>query len=124
MSAGVFTETFYLADYTVDAVHPIRVQPETIAATDGTVDNDPPAPVGVIPISARVSGSRRGLGLFSRTVTMKVAGTPPTGYSATSIVRIPVLTPTAYAAFRPKGTIITYLGTTWTVLSGQAEVAR
>jgi hypothetical protein len=124
MSAGAFVLETYEASYAADTFHPIRVQPETLLATaDGSAN--PGATEAVTnPISARVTGSRRSLGLFARMVRLKVQGTPPAGYSTNSIVTIPVLTETAFTAFRTVGTTITYLSASWVVIGSMPENVR
>lgn len=114
MSAGAFTFTVYTASYADGAAHPIRVQPETLAATAGGIANAAADGVDANnPISAMVSASKRSLGLHARTVTLELTGTPPTGYKVGSRVRIPCLTEGFYDAVAIKGTPVTYLGTTW-----------
>ena len=127
MSAGAFINSRYAANYAAATIHPIRVQPETIAASaaapGGAVTNDPPADPTTNPISAQVTKSTRSLGLHARLISIKVTGTPPTGYLAGSTVRLPALTP-AFAAAAIKGVVITYLGATWEVIGTRAEVTR
>jgi hypothetical protein len=125
MSAGVFTRSRYTASYAVQT-HPIRVQPETIAATTTgatPVTNAAPAGAITIPISAKVTGSNKSLGLSARKVRLIVTGTPPTGYKAGSIVTIPALQPAFFNACTP-ATPVSYLGTTWEVVSRIAEVTK
>lgn len=122
MSAGNFINTRYDADYDV-AIHPIRVQPETITAEIGTIVNAPPTAPATSPISAQVSRSTRSLGLHARVVFAKIAGTPPTGYAAGSTIRLPVLNSTFYNAAL-KGVLIQHLGTTWTITGRRGEVTR
>jgi len=122
MSAGAFSDTFYAATYG-NFTHPIRVQPETLAASIDAVDNDPPTGPADNPISAAVSRSTRSLGLHARLVFAKLAGTPPTGYAANAKVRIPALTEAFYDQ-ATKNATLDYLGTTWTVTGRRAEVQR
>lgn len=125
MSAGAFTITKYLADYAGGTnIHPIRVQPETIAAdADGTA-NDAPTADATSPISAQVSRSRKGLGLHARLVALEIVGTPPTGYKVGSRTKIPALTPAFYSAAIAPGAVITYLGTTWRKAGSSVEVVK
>lgn len=121
MSGGVFSISRYASDYNAGAeIHPIRVQPETILATTGLVDNDPPSGTLTSPISARISGSQRTLGLVARRIRLRVTGDPPATYAEGSRTTIPALTPAFYAAC-VKGTEVTYLGTTWEVTGRTAE---
>jgi len=124
MSAGTFTFATYGASYETGVSHPIRVQPETLEAAVGATTNDELVGDPTNPISARVSGSRRSLGLIARAVSLRVVGTPPTGYSENSVTRIPILDPDNFAVFSVKGTAVTYLGTTWAVIGSSAESAK
>lgn len=126
MSSGNFVRSRYAATYEDGAIHPIRVQQETIDLnlTGGpTVTNAPP--VGAInnPISAMVSRSGRGLGLRPRRATFQLTGTAPTGYAEDSIVTLPILNATLFAALS-NGTSVDYLGTTWEVVSTDVEDVR
>lgn len=119
MSAGVFTRSRYQASYDDTQIHPIRVQPETIAMADsGAPTTTNAAPTGSIsnPISAKVSAGRRELGLKPRRFVLEVTGTPPTNYSAGSRVTLPILTESFYNAIAVNDTV-TYLGATWEVIS-------
>jgi len=122
MSAGVFTNTLYRASYgDGTAVHPIRVQPETIAAAIGATTNAAPTTAQTNPIQARVSGSKRSIGLIARSVTLQAPATgQPTGYKALGVTRIPALTQAFYDA-ATKGVTCTYLGVAFTVVSRSLE---
>lgn len=119
MSAGAFVNSFYDAFYAAN-VHPIRIQPETASASVGSTTNAAPSGPADNPISAQVSRSTRALGLHARIVFAKIAGTPPTGYSTVSKIRIPALNASFFAACT-KGATLTYLGTTWTVTGRREE---
>lgn len=121
MSAGAFTRTFYESD--TGLIHPIRLQPETLAAVFDATDNDPPAGPTTSGISAQVTGSRRGLGLFARYVTIAFTATPPAGYLAGQSYRITVPDPTVFDAITPLSTA-TYLSTAAIVISKTAEQVR
>lgn len=114
MSNGQFTKTRYLADYGAGtAVHPIRVQPETIQLVVGTNGND--APVGAIsnPISAVVSRGKRARGLRPRLIALRTPLTsPPTGMLPGGITLVPALNKTIYTAAESADddTEVTYLG--------------
>lgn len=126
MSAGAFLRSRYQATYDGDAIHPIRVQPETIAmAEEGAPTNTNAPPSGSItnPISAVVSRSSRALGLKPRKFNLQLTGTPPTGYVAGSKVSVPVLTPGFFIEV-PINDEVTYLGTTWQVISKTEEEVR
>lgn len=122
MSAGAYTIAKYQASYGAGGeIHPIRVQPETIAAAIGSVTNAEPAGAQTNPIQARVSGGRRQIGLQARFVVLRApSGSEPDGYLPNGLTRIPALTETFYNA-ATKGVDVTYLGTTYTVVSRGRE---
>lgn len=124
MSAGAFLVTKYQATYAAANIHPIKVQPETVAATIGGTPNAAPTGAVTNPISARVSGGKRTRGLVPRVVVLRApAANPPAGYLANGITRIPALTP-AFSAVAIAGAACTYLGVAFTVISSLPEVAR
>lgn len=94
MSAGAFEFSRYEANYAAfGAIHPIRIQPETLTLSFDGNSND--APSGAInnPISAISSRGRNSRGLKPRTVTLQFPATgQPTGYKPLGITTIPVLT--------------------------------
>lgn len=119
MSAGAFTRSFYTTN--AGNVVPIRVQPETLQATIGGVGNlsaGGPATAGFP--SATVSGSRRGIGIHPRTVTLTITGAPPTGYKLAQSYTIPVVNQAAWDA-AITGTVASYLGAAAEVLSANPE---
>lgn len=119
MSSGRYTRSKYEADS--GDIHPIRVQPETLAATVGGGANAAPGGTITSPISAKVSKSNRGVGLKPRTVTIVFdEGAAPAGYADNSPITIPVLTPARYTAIA-KGATGTYLGAGVTVVSKSPE---
>lgn len=125
MSAGGFSRSKYAATYDTGAIHPIRVQPETIEmalTSSTTTTNAPPSGAVNNPISALVSRPLRGKGLRPRKVTLQLSGTAPTGYAAGSVVSLPVLNTTLFAGLT-NGTSVNYLGTTWEVISTDPEYA-
>jgi hypothetical protein len=106
MSAGSFDISRYETD--AGPIHPCRVQPETIALDiDGTA-NDAPAGAVDGQGSANMGGSRRRNGINARYVLLRFTGAAPAGYSGDD-VRVPVLTPAAFAAYT-LGATGTYLG--------------
>jgi len=128
MSAGAFIATFYAADSDLPNIYPIRVQPETIAATvtsplGAEVANTPDAGPATVQPSAQVSGSTRRNGLHARKVYLSLTGTPPTGYAELSRTSIPCLSLNFFVNCR-KRAVVTYLGTTWRVTGRRAEVIR
>jgi hypothetical protein len=102
MSSGGFLISKYQAGGSATPVVRIRVQPETLTLEVDSVENTPPAGALVAGWpSARVSGGRRGIGLFARMVRIRFTGTPPTGYKAGQTISLPALTPTFYNACEP-----------------------
>lgn len=123
MSAGAFVIARYEASYAAN-IHPIRVQPETLAAAIGGVDNDSPAGVVNNPISVTSSKGRRSRGLVPRTVTLRApTDTPPDGYLPNGLTTIPALTEAFFTA-AVAGAEVTYLGTTYTVVGRAPEIVR
>jgi hypothetical protein len=122
MSAGSFTVTRYAASYgDGDQIHPIRVQPETIAASIGGTANNPPSGSQNNPIQCRVGGGRRSIGLRARSVTLRAPiSDPPDGYRPGGITKIPALAEAFYDA-AVKGASCSYLGSTFTVVSRSRE---
>lgn len=121
MSAGAFDRSVYAATYNPLAVHPIRVQPETAAASNGTENNAPTESAITNPISAVVSKGRRARGLRPRTLTLQFPLTgQPTGYKAGGYTTIPALTADFYNAVNV-GDTITYLGVTCVLVSKSPE---
>ena len=125
MSAGSFSLTRYEASYATGQIHPIRVQPETVAlalTSDSTTTNAAPSGSVTNPISALVSRGARQRGLKPRKVTIRVTGTPPTGYESGSTVTLPILNEDLFAELNA-GVSVNYLGTTWEVLGRTPEEA-
>ncbi len=115
MSAGAFTDTFYSTDK--GGTCNIRLQPETITFSLQGVPEVGPADQEA---SARVQGSRRSFGIIARKVRVRFTGAVPTGYEPGSVLSIPILTQTAYAAIT-KGDEGTYLGQPVRVLGKTPE---
>lgn len=127
MSSGGFITVNYQANTGI--LHPIRVQPETILLDiGGGVNVVPSEPAGVVKsnISSRVSGGRRGLGLFARMVRIQFGnadGDQPTGYQVRGIITLPILTQALYDAITRSDTG-TYLTKTIKVVGLVPEVVR
>lgn len=114
MSAGAFQNSFYTSDS--GDVYNIRLQPETLAfSAQGT-----PATAATAEPSAIANGARRRIGVNARSVRLEWTGTPPTGYDANSVVRVPIVTLAAYTAIS-KGDTVTYLGAPARVLGKTPE---
>jgi len=129
MSAGAFVKTRYAASYGAGtAIHPIRVQPETIDLVVATQDNDPPSGAITNPISAVVSRGKRARGLRPRLIALRTPSTsPPTGYLPGGIIIVPALNDAIYAAAEAadNDTEVSYLGlTTFKVAYVLQEEAR
>lgn len=122
MSQGAFVRSRYESD--AGTVHPIRVQPETIAMTLGGTANGVPAGAVNSGISARVSGGRRQLGLTARKVTIAfVAGDVPEGYLEGSTISLPWLNPATFGALGAGATGI-YQGSAVELVGKSAESIR
>lgn len=126
MSAGEFLKSKYQASYGAGTqIHPIRVQPETIVAdfADGT--NEPPTGAVNNPISAIISRGAKAKGLRPRFVTIKLqaSATPPEGYKALAITRIPILTSGVFNDIE-EGQVVNYLGAAWNVIGKTNEDAQ
>lgn len=120
MSAGEFTNEIYQLDSSNGGFFmSCRVQPETLAATDGTNANDSAAGPVDAPGRAKSVKGKREFGVGMRAVTLELTGTAPANYSGGN-VRIPVLTPATFSAWTV-GTSITYLATTWDVVGRSPE---
>lgn len=122
MSQGSFEISRYEASF-ANFIMPIRVQPETVSLTDGTVPNDPPAGATDLPLFARARKGNTEYGVGARSITISFApGSEPTGYSGDSL-NVPVLTEAAFAAYSI-GDTVTYLGATGTVVGRKSETFR
>lgn len=120
MSNGAFTDAIYETD--AGNFVRIRVQPETIAATDGTNANAQGAgPLTAGFPSAFATNSRRRFGINGRTVRVKWT-TAPTGYDD-DFAEIVVLTPATFLAWQPNVSI-TYAGGTGTIVLRSGEVIK
>jgi hypothetical protein len=120
MSAGNFVRSRYESD--AGNIHPIRVQPETIAASIGSANTAPTGAIDVA-ISARVSGGSRQLGLTARRVRLAFTAGVPTDYAEDSVVSIPILTPAVFNAIAV-GQTGTYLGQSVEVVGKTAESSK
>lgn len=121
MSAGQFVRSRYEADS--GEIHPIRVQPETVAASIDGNANAAPAGAVTVGLSAQVSQSRRAFGLTARKITLAWTAAVPDGYDPRGTVRIPVLSRATFDAINV-GDEGTYLGSGVTVVGKSPESAR
>lgn len=123
MSSGAFTRTFYgLSTENGGGVAPIRLQPETLAATIAGVANAAPAGPATIPGSATISQGRRSAGINARYITVSWDGAPPTDYTGLT-ARIVVPDPAVYAG-ATLGSAVTYLSTAATVVGRNPEIVK
>lgn len=124
MSSGAFTTSLYSSNLT-GLVHPIRIQPETLAVTLGGTANAAATGTAVLP-SAQVSKGKRSIGINARTITIKfAAGTVPTNYKAESPITLPWLqNNAAFTAAVPGVTAVNYLATAAILVGKSPEVTR
>lgn len=123
MSAGQFQNAFYETSAENGSfVLRCRVQPETLAASIAATPNAGVAGPANAPGSATISQGRRTAGVNMRYVTLKFTGALPEGYSGDP-VRIPVLSPTVFAAWT-LGATGTYLASPVEVLSRVGETIK
>lgn len=122
MSAGAFVLAKYEADN--GDIQPIRLQPETIAASLGAGTNVEPAGGVTVAAFARSGGGNRKYGVKARSVTLRFGNTAPAGYSPNSTVRIPVLTPAVYNAILGPGVSAEYLGVACTIVGKNPQRGR
>ena len=114
MSSGAFENIFYeTSSENGGFILRARVQPETLEASFGGTDNDPPAGPATAPGSATISQGRRTAGVNMRYVTVRWTDGPPTNYSGLT-ARIVVPDPAVFADWT--------LGATGTYLSTAAEI--
>jgi hypothetical protein len=125
MSAGRIVISKYAASYGAGtAIHPIRVNEQTIDAAIGAVGNNPPTGAVNNTISAVVSRGARARGLNARVVFLKTPETgQPTGYRTESPTTIPALTEAFFNA-AVDGAECEYNGVTYTVIGKRSEAAR
>lgn len=107
MSSGAFETGRYGCTKTA-GIHKIKVQPETKTLTLGGQANAYAAdPIDSVP-SAKVSSSRRQLGITPRTVTIRMTAAGA-GLSVGSVIRVPWFVDTTWNALAD-GAVGTYQG--------------
>lgn len=122
MSAGAFSISKYAADS--GTIHPIRVQPETLAALVGATANAAPAAaVSAGAVTARVTGGNRAYGVKARSVSFKFTAAPPAGYLTNQTYRVPVLVKATYDA-ATVGAVGQYLGVATVIVGKSPERQR
>ena len=123
MSAGAFVSSIYeLEASNGGGFAACKVQPETLALEIASTTNAAPAGPVDLPVSAKASKTNREYGIGMRSVTLEFTGALPTGYSGDN-VRVPVLTPAAFAAYQNQATG-TYLGVGVRVVGRTPERVR
>lgn len=109
MSAGGFVGAIYESNVLGETM-PALVQPETLTLTLGNVANSSAGEDITLPLRVSMSRNRNALGVKARTVSLRWTATPPTGYKAGSVVRVPIMDPELFDAVNPNVTAGTYLG--------------
>jgi hypothetical protein len=123
MSAGDFSSDAKYED-NAGLIYRIRVQPETLALTDGTTANASPAGAITEKVRARARLGRREYGVRARYVTVRFTGTLPDGYSGEDL-NVPVMTQAAFNAYTATvGVTGTYLGAPIEFIGGENEKIR
>lgn len=120
MSSGPFENTRYQTDD--GNIVPIRIQPETLTLTLAGTANA--APAGALQAgfpSAKVSGSRRSIGINSRIVRIRVTTAGTSGLSVGSVVALPWLVEATFDALPAKGATGTYNGASVVMLGKTKE---
>ena len=117
---GSYTFSGYASTDDPAKIYPIRVQPETIALVIDQIANDAPTGGTTESVSARVSGKRRTFGCNARTVSVQFTGTPPTGYKAGQVIRLPILKPDVWQGI-VKNQTGSYLGVAIRVVGKKPE---
>lgn len=126
MSGGVFQRSVY--ETTAGAFHNVKIQPETLALVIGANTNTAGVN-GATPISrgsAKVSGSRRSLGIHTRMARIQFgsgATDAPTGYKPGGTIAIPILRPAMFNALAV-GQTGTYLTKAVTVVGLTPEIIK
>lgn len=123
MSSGPFIKSFYSSNKT-GLVHPIRIQPETLALSVGGTANTAAAGPSTSPLSAQVSQGKRSLGLNARTVTFKILSAGTSGLQVGGTISLPWLAGAAGFDSFAAGDAIEYQGATGEVVGTSSETAK
>jgi hypothetical protein len=121
MSSGEFSNSKYESNS--GRVYFAKVQPETLALDIGGSTNDAPAGAIDQEVSAKMNGSRREIGVNARSVSLSWTASPPTGYDANGVVRVPIMTPTFFDSIT-RGATGTYLGAAVEVVGKSPEAVN
>ncbi len=120
MSAGAFE--FGLYESNAGQRYTVRVQPETKAFAFGALTNSYPTGTADFPGRYPLNlGGKRRKPFSARSVSIRFTTTPPTGYKANSIIRIPIFRAALYDAISEGVTNCTYLGVACEVVGKSAE---
>lgn len=123
MSSGRFTRSVYESDR--GTKHAIRVQPETLTASFSPGGaNGAASGTATSPGSAKVSGSKRSVGVSARLVRLQFTGAAPDGYAPNAVLQIPVLQPSVFNAIEINNSTASYLGAEAVVIGKTAETIR
>lgn len=123
MSAGEFVSSIYeLEASNGGGFAGCKVQPETLSLSIASTANAPGAGPVDLPMSAKASKTNREYGIGMRAVTLEFTGALPDGYSGDN-VRVPVMTPAAFAAYQNQATG-TYLSVPVRVVGRTPERVR
>lgn len=121
MSSGPFTDSKYAADD--GTVYGIKIQPETISLTINGQENTPPTGAVTGDVLARVTGSRRGYGVFARVGRIRIVAPGTSGLAAGRTITLPLLNGDIYDEMK-KPNQGTYNTATVAVVGRSAEVIR
>ena len=121
MSNGPFQDSKYAADD--DTVYGIKVQPETLSLTINSVQNDPPAGAVTGDVLARVTGSRRGYGVFARVGRFRITASGTSGLAVGRVITLPLLNGDIYDECKKPNTG-TYNTASVAVVGRSGEVIR
>lgn len=121
MSTGAFVASRYENGINGD-IHPIRIQPETLALTIGVEQNTAPAGAANSELRA-FSGSRNRRGAVNpRKIGLEITAGGENDYLVGSIVYVPILRPAAFAnMILPADQTGTYNGATVRVVGSSPE---
>ena len=120
MSAGSFEAGKYEANN--GNIYAVRVQPETKGLTIGSNSNT--YPTGAVDQAGRFPlnlGGKRRRPFSARSVSIRFTATPPDGYAANSVIRVPVFRQAFYDGITVGASTGTYLGVAIEVVGKSAE---
>ena len=121
MSAGDFSRLRYECDG--GDICPVRIQPETAAATFAGTANAAPAGAVTMNQYAKVNKTNGEYGIRPRYVVAEWDGAPPANYSANGTIKIAILTQAVYDGIALLSAGV-YLGANITVITKSPENMR